>query len=88
MPLRLVIENATWEELSRGVAAAEAVFATSAISIEDAIGGMLAVDPWMREKFPDRPKPSKEQEAALSEFKAQRLRQVPSPGWVLPGDQE
>ena len=64
MPLRLVIENATWEELCRGVAAAEAVFARSGVSMEDAMNGMLVADPWMKEKFPDRPQPSKEQEAA------------------------
>ncbi|TPI32621.1 hypothetical protein FJ414_21330 [Mesorhizobium sp. B3-1-6] len=83
MPLRLVIENATWEELCRGVAAAEAVFARSGISYEDAVNGMLAADPWMKEKFPDFPEPSKKQETAASVwYEAERAAcQACCAGW-------
>jgi hypothetical protein len=83
MPLRLVIENATWEELCRGVAAAEAVFARSGISYQDAADGMLAADPWMKEKFPDFPEPTSEQEKAASVwYEAERAAcQACCAGW-------
>lgn len=83
MPLRLVIENATWEELCRGVAAAEAVFARSGISYRDAADGMLAADPWMKEKFPDFPGPTAEQETAASVwYEAERAAwQACCAGW-------
>jgi len=73
MPLRLEIANASWEELARGIAAAEAVFARSGISIEDAVSGMFAVDLWMIDRFPDLPPPTKAQEVAASTwFEAER----------------
>lgn len=62
MPLRLVIENATAEELARGVAAAEAVFESSGISCEDAMSGMLAVELWDMKGFPEDAEPSEEQD--------------------------
>ncbi|RWM39924.1 hypothetical protein [Mesorhizobium sp.] len=73
MPLRLVIENATAEELARGVAAAEAVFESSGISCEDAMSGMLAVELWDMKGFPEDAEPSEEQDAAATVwFKAER----------------
>ncbi len=73
MPLRLQIANASSEELARGVAAAEAVFGRSDVSIEDAVNGMFAVDLWMRDRFPDLPEPTKAQEAAARVwFEAER----------------
>lgn len=73
MPLRLVIENATFEELARGVAAAEAVFEASGISYEDAVNGMLAVELWDMKGFPEDAEPSEEEDAAATVwFKAER----------------
>ncbi|TPL05817.1 hypothetical protein FJ938_14480 [Mesorhizobium sp. B2-4-14] len=73
MPLRLVIESASHEELARGVAAAEAVFQSSGISYEDAASGMLAVELWDMKGFPEDAEPTEEQDAAASVwFEAER----------------
>ncbi|MDG4881970.1 hypothetical protein [Mesorhizobium sp. WSM4884] len=73
MPLRLVIENATFEELARGVAAAEAVFEDSGISYEDAASGMFAVELWDMKGFPEDAEPTEDQDAAASVWlKAER----------------
>ncbi|UCI09525.1 hypothetical protein [Mesorhizobium sp. B1-1-8] len=60
----MAIENAIWEELSRGVAAAEAVFARSGVSIEDAVSAMFAVDLWETDGLPKVKEPTEEQRAA------------------------
>lgn len=73
MPLRLVIENASSEELARGVAAAEAVFASSGVSVDDPVNGMFAVELWDMKGFPDDGQPSQEEDAAASVwFQAER----------------
>lgn len=64
MPLRLVIDGASWEELTRGVAAAEAVFERSGISIKDAMNGMFAVELWDMDGFPKDGEPTDQQRAA------------------------
>ncbi|RWC64264.1 hypothetical protein [Mesorhizobium sp.] len=66
MPLRLVIENATPEGLSRGIAAAEAVFEGSGISYDDAMTGMLAIELWDMKGFPEGEAPSEEKQTAAS----------------------
>ncbi|MER9330552.1 hypothetical protein NKJ26_17120 [Mesorhizobium sp. M0152] len=73
MPLRLVIEKTTFEELARGVAAAEAVFEASGISYEEAANGMLAVALWDMKGFPKDAEPTEDQNAAATVwFKAER----------------
>ncbi|MER9801862.1 hypothetical protein NKJ36_33275 [Mesorhizobium sp. M0142] len=58
MPLRLVIDEASSEEVARGIAAAEAVFEQSGISFEDAMNGMLAMELWDMKGFPKNAEPS------------------------------
>ncbi|TIV59105.1 hypothetical protein [Mesorhizobium sp.] len=83
MPLRLVIENATSEELSRDIAAAQAVFARSGVSVEDAMSGMFALELWDLKGFPPNDEPGKEEDAAASVwFQAERAAcEACSAGW-------
>jgi hypothetical protein len=64
MPLRILTKNATSEEISRGLAAAEAVFGSSGISHEDAMGGVLAVELWEMKGFPEEAEPDEEEQLA------------------------
>ncbi|UVK47641.1 hypothetical protein BPNPMPFG_001243 [Mesorhizobium sp. AR07] len=74
MPLRLMIENATPEELARGIAAAAAVFASSGFSYNDAMSGVLAVELWEMKGCPDDTAPSADQDAAAGVwFQAERV---------------
>ena len=66
MPLRILTENATFEEISRGLAAAEAVFESSGISHEDAMSSVLAAELWEMKGFPEEAMPSQKQQAAAN----------------------
>lgn len=66
MPLRLVIENASPEEMARGIAAAEAVFKTSDVDPWDAANGMFAVEGWDIKGFPEDAEPSDDEKAAAA----------------------
>lgn len=73
MELRLDIEDASPEEIARGIAAAEAVFERTGISAIDAADGMFALEGWDIKGFPEGEEPSEEEDRAASVwFEAER----------------
>ncbi|WP_245486312.1 hypothetical protein [Mesorhizobium sp. M7A.F.Ca.US.010.02.1.1] len=66
MELRLNIEGATPEELARGVAAAEAVFARAGITALQGAEGLFALEGWDIKGFPEDDQPTENEDQAAS----------------------
>lgn len=66
MVLRLNIGNATPQQLARGVAAAEAVFARSGITALQGAEGLFALEGWDIKGFPDDDKPTEDENRAAA----------------------
>ncbi|MCA0046298.1 hypothetical protein LB577_04930 [Mesorhizobium sp. B283B1A] len=66
MELRLNIEDATPEELARGIAAAEAVFARAGITTLQGAEGLFALEGWDIKGFPEDDKPTEDEDRAAA----------------------
>ncbi len=66
MELRLNIENATPEELARGIAAAEAVFARAGITALQGAEGLFALEGWDINGFPEDDKRTEDEDRAAT----------------------
>lgn len=66
MKLRLNLDEASPEELARGIAAAEAVFAAAGISAEEAANGMFALEGWDDQSFPEDEEPTEDDDRAAA----------------------
>ena len=66
MKLRLRIEGASPEEMARGIAAAEAVFAKEGVSAEEAAYGTFALEGWDIKGFPEDDEPSEAEDIGAS----------------------
>ncbi|QKC98396.1 hypothetical protein [Mesorhizobium sp. NZP2298] len=66
MELRLSIEGATPEELARGVAAAEAVFARAGITALQGAEGLFALEGWDIKGFPEDDQPTEDEDRAAT----------------------
>lgn len=66
MELRLNIEGAAPEELARGVAAAEAVFAHAGITALQGAEGLFALEGWDIKGFPEDDQPTEHEDQAAS----------------------
>ncbi|WP_292622015.1 hypothetical protein [Mesorhizobium sp.] len=78
MELRLdIVEDATPEELTRGIAAAEAVFARAGITALQGAEGLFALEGWDIKGFPDDDKPTEDEDrAATVWWRPTRLRRL------------
>ncbi|MER8859105.1 hypothetical protein NKI09_15805 [Mesorhizobium sp. M0757] len=66
MELRLNIEGATPQELCRGIAAAEAVFARAGITALQGAEGLFALEGWDIKGFPEDDKPTEDEDQAAT----------------------
>lgn len=66
MELRLDIEHATPQELARGVAAAEAVFARASVTALQGAEGPYALEGWDIKGFPEDDKPTEDEDRAAA----------------------
>lgn len=66
MKLRLNLNEASPEEMARGIAAAEAVFADAGISAEEAADGMFALEAWDDQSFPEDDEPTEADDRAAA----------------------
>ncbi|ESZ05791.1 hypothetical protein X737_35535 [Mesorhizobium sp. L48C026A00] len=66
MELRLNIEDATPQELVRGIAAAETVFARAGITALQGAEGLFALEGWDIKGFPEDDKPTEDEDRAAT----------------------
>ena len=66
MELRLNVESATHQEIERGIAAAEAVFARAGITALQGAEGLFALEGWDIKGFPEDDKPTEDDDRAAT----------------------